>query len=164
MQELRKKKSLPCTCVESGRVCRHCLFSLLGCPGMCLPACVFTACVNARTSSWLCQYAHATVTSLNAQPFLRRRVDSSLPACARMCVALICWMNADPSIKADLALCPSHRHVSDYQTAPRQLQGHHIHQDIKRNFKPRWLTEQLNRRRTFSANGRAACNHWNGSQ
>lgn len=35
--------------------------------------------------------------------FFKRRVDSSLPACARMCVALICQMNADLSIKADLA-------------------------------------------------------------
>lgn len=35
--------------------------------------------------------------------FLKRRVDSSLPACARMCVALICRTHADLSRKADLA-------------------------------------------------------------
>lgn len=60
---------------------------------------------------------------------LKRRVDSSLPACARTRTC-VCVCGADlqdecrPKHKSGSGLCPSHRYVSDYHMVPLQLQGH----------------------------------------
>lgn len=57
-------------------------------------------CTHLQLALLICtRYSYLT----KCTAFLKRRVDSSLPACARMCVALICRMNADLSMKADLA-------------------------------------------------------------
>lgn len=93
--------------------------------------------------------------------FLKRRVDFILPACARMCVALICKMNADPSIKADLACVLPTDMLAIITWSHCNFKGTTSAGTWTETY---WLTEQLYRRRRFSAKGRAVCNHWNMSQ
>lgn len=97
-----RKESLLCTCVERG-----CVPSLSLLPAWMLrhvpeSLCFYYVreCTYLQLGLLICtRYSYLTQCTAS----LKRRVDSSLPACARMCLALICKMNADLSIKADLA-------------------------------------------------------------
>lgn len=94
-----------------------CLFSLLCSDALAcgsVPASVYFHCwrVKACIASWACEYAHTWVPSLNAQPFPGAGVCGSKSKCVLVCVCvcksacastLICKLNADLSIKADLA-------------------------------------------------------------
>lgn len=107
---MQEQVFLVCTCADTGWECRHCLFFLLCSDALAcgsVPASVYFHCVrvNACISSWVCEYACASVHSLNAHSRSPRAgVCGSKSKGVSVCVStLICELNADLSIKADLA-------------------------------------------------------------
>lgn len=117
------KKCLVCTCADSGWACRHCLLFLLcsdalACGSVPASVCFHCARVNACISSWACEYARASVPSLNAQPLPRAGVcgSKSKGVCVSVCVYTDLRAECRPKHKSGSCLCPSYRRASDYHT------------------------------------------------
>lgn len=139
MQEDARTSVLVCTCADTGWECRHCLFFLLCSDALAcgsVPASVYFHCVrvNACISSWVCEYACASVHSLNAHSLSPRAgVCGSKSKGVSVCVStLICELNADLSIKADLAcVLPTDMPVitTRFYCSPPPPRAQHSHWD-----------------------------------